>query len=172
MEPIRTEREKKGKKYKFTGKFIKITQKEYDCLKVAYPWVDLAAELQALDDYYSEVGVTVGKWFARCSVVRDQELGHALDDIRAYLGIEKPAFVRPVKREYVRPEKPKVVKPRDLVRDYLCENQNLPKTVLDRYKLGDKDGAICFPFATWTCWNWFCSACVSGQLFSLLVSHS
>ena len=128
MEPIRTERGKKGKKYKFTGKFIKITQKEYDCWQVAYPWVDLAAELQA--------------------------------------------FVRPVKREYVRPEKPKVVKPRDLVRDYLCENQNLPKTVLDRYKLGDKDGAICFPFATWTCWNWFCSACVSGQLFSLLVSHS
>jgi len=115
--------------------------------------VNLAAELQALDDYNSEVGVTAGIWFARCSVVRDQDPRHALDDFRAYLGIEKPAFVRPVKLEYVRPEKPKVVKPRDLVRDYLCENRNLPETVLDGYRVGDKDGTICFPFATWTCWN-------------------
>lgn len=78
--------------------------------------------------------------------VRDQDLKTALDDIRSYLGIERPAFVRPVKREYVRPEKPKMVRPRNLVRDYLCEIRNLPEAVLGRYKVGDKDGAICFPF--------------------------
>ena len=81
----------------------------------------------------------------RCRL-RDQGLPEALDDIRSYLGVETPKFVRPVKREYVRPDKPKVVKPLDRVRDYLCENRNLPETVIDRYKVGDKDGAICFPF--------------------------
>ena len=78
--------------------------------------------------------------------VRDQALVEALDDIRTYLGVERPSFTRPARREYVRPEKPRVVKPRDLVKDYLCEARNLPETVLDRYKVGGKEMAICFPF--------------------------
>ena len=78
--------------------------------------------------------------------VRDQKLVDALDDIRSWLGIEKPSFVRPVKREWTRPEKPAVVRPRDKVRDYLTEDRNLPEAILTRYKVADQEGAICFPF--------------------------
>ncbi len=60
---------KKGKKGKkvFTGKVISLTQEDYDRWVQAYPRVDLSAELQSLDDYYSSEGVEPDKWFARCS---------------------------------------------------------------------------------------------------------
>lgn len=60
---------KKGKKGKkvFTGKVISLTQDDYDRWVVAYPLVDLSAELQSLDDYYFSEGVEQDKWFARCS---------------------------------------------------------------------------------------------------------
>ena len=78
--------------------------------------------------------------------VRDQGLPEALDDIRSYLGIEKPQFIQPVKREYKRPERPAASKPRDAVTDYLIELRNLNQAVIDRYKIAELDGNICFPF--------------------------
>lgn len=52
-------------KYKWQGKIIKLTAKDYDQWKKSYFKLDLNAELQALDDFYSQNNTH--DWYIRCS---------------------------------------------------------------------------------------------------------
>lgn len=54
-----------AKAYAFEGKTIRLSAVDYERWRTAYPNLDLRAELQGLDDYYS--ATRVRDWFARCS---------------------------------------------------------------------------------------------------------
>lgn len=74
-------------------------------------------------------------------------LPEALDQIRGWLGVERPKFHREEQRRtYTRPPKPSCVVPRGRVRDYLCEDRNLPEHVLTAYRVGEDGDHIVFPF--------------------------
>ena len=55
--------------YAFAGKIIRLTQANFDTWAVAYPNIDLRAQLQSLDDWYdcNLTGDTRKKWYERCS---------------------------------------------------------------------------------------------------------
>jgi hypothetical protein len=59
------EKENKNKNYKWEGKVIRLTEKDFNSWQANFSNLDLKAELQSLDDYYSKEGVT--DWFSRCS---------------------------------------------------------------------------------------------------------
>lgn len=73
-------------------------------------------------------------------------LSEALDDIRTWLGLERPSYTRPAEKTYQRPAKPKCVQPIARVRDYLTEERNLPEEILTRYQIGEDGDRIVFPF--------------------------
>ncbi len=77
--------------------------------------------------------------------VRNQTTVQALDDIRDYLGMERPTFTRTPK-QFKRPKKPACVVPRAQVRDYLGEDRNIPAEVIERYGVGEKGKVVIFPF--------------------------
>lgn len=77
---------------------------------------------------------------------RGQKLPEALDDIRSYLGRERPEPFKAPKREWKRPKQPAQKQPAELVKDYLTENRNLPWEVLERYRIGEQGRLIVFPF--------------------------
>ncbi len=75
------------------------------------------------------------------------ELGPALDEIRAHLGVERPNLLRVAKVEWKRPAKPKCHAPQAKAMDYLREDRNLPAESIAAYKIGEDDeGNIIFPF--------------------------
>lgn len=59
-------REQGEKRFAFSGKVIRLTEEDFAAWEKAYRNLDLTAELQSLDDYYSQNGITT-KWFQRCS---------------------------------------------------------------------------------------------------------
>lgn len=73
-------------------------------------------------------------------------LPEALDEARLFLGLERPTFDRPVRKEYARPPKPQCKAPVGLVRSYLTEIRNLPEHVLTAYRIGEDGDYIVFPF--------------------------
>lgn len=60
---------KKEEAYAFVGNVIRLTQRDYDQWQKAYSSLDLRAELQGLDDWYSrKLSPTEQReWFVRCS---------------------------------------------------------------------------------------------------------
>ena len=77
---------------------------------------------------------------------KEQTLVEALDDIRDFLGIERPKFHTAREREWARPRKPECGPPKSRVQDYLCEERNIPAEILDRYRVGERGAVIVFPF--------------------------
>lgn len=77
---------------------------------------------------------------------KGQTVVEALDDIRLYLGVQRPQFQSQPKREWTRPAKPKCAAPTAAAMDYLTEIRNIPAEILDRYKIGEMGNLIVFPF--------------------------
>lgn len=91
-----------------------------------------------------EKGDLIDLWMA----ARSQDLPTALDDIRQWLGVERPQHhnfaPKPV---WKRPPKPQCKAPEGRAYAYLTEVRNLPVDVLNAYRIGeDASGAIIFPF--------------------------
>lgn len=84
-------REGKGKEqenYAFSGSVVRLTEKDFDRWRKAYPNLNLTAELQALDDYYSSNGVT--DWFSRASAAlakRNRTAKRTPDDSEIYKAV-------------------------------------------------------------------------------------
>ncbi len=55
--------------YTFAGKILRLTQTDFDTWAKAYQYIDLGAQLQALDDYYDNhlTGKDRSNAFYRCS---------------------------------------------------------------------------------------------------------
>lgn len=89
-----------------------------------------------------EGGDLIDLWMA----VKRLGLPSALDEIRSWLGVERPQVQRPLKKAWKRPPKPNCVRP-DGSRHYMRENRNLSAEAIDAYKIGeDGRGNIIFPF--------------------------
>lgn len=73
-------------------------------------------------------------------------LADGLDQIRAYLGVQRQQPARDPRPTYSRPPKPNCGKPKNRVRDYLIEDRNLTDQVLEAYRIGEKGDDIVFPF--------------------------
>lgn len=89
-----------------------------------------------------ESGDLIDLWMA----VKRAPLTQALDDIRAYLGMSRREPYRDPRPNYTRPPKPKCTPPKNRVFDYLTVNRNLPRSVIDAYKIGEDGSRIIFPF--------------------------
>jgi twinkle protein len=90
-----------------------------------------------------ETGDLIDLWMA-CGRL---DLATALDEIRAYLGVEKPKLFQAQKPEWKRPAKPKCHAPDGRAMAYLQEDRNLPAEAIAAYKIGeDAAGNIIFPF--------------------------
>lgn len=76
--------------------------------------------------------------------VKGVELPKALDELRGWLGMERPTFEKP-NREYRRPEKPKGSKPKGPVHDYLIKTRKLTEEAIARYRIGENGREIIFP---------------------------
>lgn len=51
------------KNYRWSGKIIRLSEKDYDAWKSSYSSIDIDAELMAADSYYYENPPESGKWF-------------------------------------------------------------------------------------------------------------
>jgi len=89
-----------------------------------------------------EGGDLLDLWCAR----KGLSLPQALDEARAYLGIERPQPYRDPKPSYIRPPKPKCRAPESDVLMYLGEVRAISREVLARYKIGEDGNKIIFPF--------------------------
>lgn len=98
-------------------------------------WADFAT---------SESGDLIDLW----SAARGCDLATALDQARAWLGIERqqPYQVRENRPQYTRPPKPVCTAPRGKVHDYLTQDRNLPAAVLEQYRVAAAGDDIIFPF--------------------------
>lgn len=95
-------------------------------------WADFAA--------HGESGDLIDLW---CQVKR-LSLVQALDDIRAYLGLERPRFEKREKA-YRRPEQLKCTEPRAAVRDYLTAERKLSADAIRAYHVAEDGRTIIFP---------------------------
>jgi twinkle protein len=89
-----------------------------------------------------ESGDMIDLWVA----TKRQSLTVALDEIRAYLGVTRPQPYRDPRPDYIRPPKPQCRPPQARVLDYLKEDRNIPREVIERYKIGEDGSRIIFPF--------------------------
>lgn len=89
-------------------------------------------------------GDLIDLWMHR----RGVKLVEALDQVREYLGVERPQYHTKPRREYTRPPKPACARPTSRVRDYLVEERNINPETLDLYKIGERGDVIVFPFLT------------------------
>jgi twinkle protein len=96
-------------------------------------WADFASD---------DAGDLIDLW----SRVRQVPLTTALDEIRDWLGIEKPQTYRPVPKSYARPMKPKCAVPKGRVLDYLTEDRNIPADIVTAYRIGEDGDEMVFPF--------------------------
>lgn len=87
-------------------------------------------------------GDLIDLWCATKSL----SLTEALDDIRAWLGVERPSYTRPAEKTYDRPAKPKCKTPVAKVLAYLTEDRNIPDEIVSRYQIGEDGDRIVFPF--------------------------
>jgi twinkle protein len=80
-------------------------------------------------------------------VVKRVDLAAALDDMQAWLGIQRPRLHQPKRPQWKRPSLPKCAPPNRRARAYLLEDRNLPAEVLEAYRIGEDDQQrIVFPF--------------------------
>jgi len=77
--------------------------------------------------------------------VRGQNLSAALEDIRDYLGVEKPTFQKPKRETFTLPQKPACRKPSGEVLEYLI-GRGLTEDTLVAYKIAEQGSNIIFPF--------------------------
>lgn len=90
-----------------------------------------------------EGGDVVDLWRA----ARRGTLVEALDEIRAWLGVERPRLHQPTKREWKQPAAPKAAPPEHRAHAYLTEDRNLPWEVIEAYQIGEDDQQrLVFPF--------------------------
>ena len=68
--------------------------------------------------------------------VKGRDLPDALDDIRGWLGLERPRFERHEK-SYRRPEQPKGSAPKSAVLDYLTGGRGLSAVTIKAYRVGE-----------------------------------
>lgn len=94
-------------------------------------WRDFAAD---------QGGDLIDLWQA----VKSQTLTDALDDIRSWLGLQRPQFDKPAKT-YRRPTKPQCTVPRSAVLDYLREERNLSAEAIAAYRIAEQGRTIVFP---------------------------
>jgi twinkle protein len=94
-------------------------------------WQDFAA---------GEGGDLISLWAA----VKRMNLVEALDDIRSWLGLEKPQFERR-ERTYRRPDRPKCEAPSSAVLDYLMGERKLSEEAISTYRIGERGRTIVFP---------------------------
>lgn len=78
--------------------------------------------------------------------VKGCDLSEALNQIRSWLGIERPTPYREPKKSYARPPKPKCTVPQGRVKDYLREVRCIPSEIMAAYKIGEDGDKIVFPF--------------------------
>src|SRR3954447_23549451 len=90
-----------------------------------------------------ESGDLIDLWMA----TRRIDLPAALEEIRAHLGVKRPAPHSAPRQDWKRPSKPKCRPPEGRAMAYLREDRNLPAEVLQAYRIAEDDsGAIIFPF--------------------------
>lgn len=89
-----------------------------------------------------EGGDLIDLWMA----CRRVPLVQALDDIRAYLGVQHQQPYHDPRPTFIRPAKPSCVAPEARVLDYLTVERNIPRAVIDKYKVGEDGNKIVFPF--------------------------
>lgn len=90
-----------------------------------------------------EGGDLIDLWMA----ARRLELPAALDEIRAWLGVEKPKLHRAAKPTWKRPPAPRPASRESHAMAYLTEDRNIPPDVLETYRIAqDEAGNIVFPF--------------------------
>lgn len=87
-----------------------------------------------------EGGDLIDLWQA----VKRLPLPEALDDIRGWLGIERPRFERPEKA-WRRPERPKCQAPKSEVLAYLTGQRRLSEDVVRAYRVGEQGRTMVFP---------------------------
>lgn len=87
-----------------------------------------------------EGGDLIDLWQA----VKRMRLIEALDDIRAWLDLERPQFERR-ERNWRRPDRPKCTTPKAAVRDYLTGARRLSADALSAYRVGEADRTIVLP---------------------------
>jgi twinkle protein len=95
-------------------------------------WADFGAT--------GESGDLIDLW---CQV-KHLSLIAALDDIRAWLGIEAPKFEKR-ERTYRRPEKPRCTAPRSAVLEYLTGERKLSTDAIRAYRVGEDGRMMVFP---------------------------
>lgn len=89
-----------------------------------------------------ETGDLIDLWMAS----KGCDLTTALDDIRSYLGVSRPVPFRDPRPSYSRPPKPQCRSPRGRVLDYLREVRNIPREIIEKYKIAEEGDRIIFPF--------------------------
>jgi twinkle protein len=90
-----------------------------------------------------ESGDLIDLWAA----VKGLDLPAALEDIRAWFGVQRPKLHQPKPKQWKRPAAPRCAIPQRRALAYLREDRNLPADVLMAYKIGEDDRqAIVFPF--------------------------
>lgn len=77
---------------------------------------------------------------------RNLTMPETLDQIREYLGLEKPEFQKKPEKSYTRPKKPQCVKVANDVERYLCEERGLPLKGVLTYKVAMQGDRIVYPF--------------------------
>ena len=77
--------------------------------------------------------------------VRSMSLTVALEDVRDYLGVEKPTFVKPKKETFTLPKKPQCSAPKGPVLEYLT-SRGLSEKTISAYKVGEQGRSVVFPF--------------------------
>lgn len=95
-------------------------------------WTDFAAG--------GDGGDLIDLWAA----VKGQQLPEALDDIRAWLGMQAPQFEKPAKT-YRKPPKPACTAPKSAVKEYLTRERKLSEAAIAAYRIGEQGRTIVFP---------------------------
>ncbi|EGY01393.1 replication protein / DNA helicase [Nitrospirillum viridazoti Y2] len=76
--------------------------------------------------------------------VRGQPLAEALDDVRRFLGVERPSFERQP-RTYRRPERPQCQAPKSAVLDYLTRERLISADAIRAFRIGEQGRTIVLP---------------------------
>lgn len=77
---------------------------------------------------------------------KNLDIPRTLDEVREYLGVEKPEFQKAPIREYTKPKKPKCTKVANDIEKYLCEERGLLLKGLEVYKVAMHGDRIVYPF--------------------------
>ncbi|WP_336278514.1 toprim domain-containing protein [Bartonella sp. CB175] len=78
--------------------------------------------------------------------VKEISLFQALEEARIYLNLARPKPFMAPHRSYRRPPLPTECTPQNLVKTYLHKERHIPLDILKRYRIGEHDKKIIFPF--------------------------